>query len=293
MHYMGGDGAGHFVKTVHNGIEYAEMQIIAEIYTILKKGMGLNNAEIADIFSSWLEKGHRSFLLDITIKILKQKKGEEDILNHIVDIARDKGTGSWSIQAASIFGLPVPTIIEALNARHISAFIEARKKANSLYQQSSPEINISLDTLANAYMSARIIILHQGFHLIDEASKRYNWDIKLETVAQTWLSGCIIQSELMEEVVHYLKQNRYILNAENIVRNMQKMLPDLAKVVSQANIAMLYIPCFSASLNYFIGYTEVESSANLVQAQRDFFGAHKVLLKDDSSETPTHINWSK
>lgn len=293
MNYMGEGDAGHFVKTVHNGIEYAEMQIIAEMYTILRKGAGLNTPKIIDIFTYWLENGHRSYLLEITIDILKKQDDNDRVIDKIVDIARDNGTGSWSIQAASIFGVPVPTIIEALNARHTSFFLEDRKKAHSLYSPASQKMKINYENLAQSYLAARIINHHQGFHLIEEASERYDWNIKLEKVAQTWLNGCIIQSDLMDDISEHLKITNRLLNAKAIVPLMQKLAPKLAGIVSMANKSLLYIPCLSASLNYFAGFTGLNSSANLIQAQRDFFGAHKVLIKDDPSQTPTHINWSK
>lgn len=268
------------------------MQIIAEIYSILRKVEGYDPNQIAELFESWITNGHRSYLLEITVKILRTQEGENRLLDSILDKATSKGTGSWTVQTACDLGVSVPTIAAALFARSQSASKQERTTASTFYRINTGSISLEKKILEQAYKAARIINHHQGFHLIDAASVKYGWKIKLSELAQIWTNGCIIQSEMMNEIVGYFKESNRLLLAPDVVLRMKKIIPTLTELISVTTKNQLPVPCLSASLNYFYGYTEEKSSANLIQAQRDFFGAHKVQLTKNPEGKPIHLKWS-
>lgn len=288
---IGAGGAGHFVKMVHNGIEYGEMQLIAEMYAILKDGYKMNPNQIADTFEQWIKNGSKSYLLEITIAILRKKEGDQWALGKIKDEASSKGTGSWTVQTASDLGVAVPTIAAALFARFQSSDKQQRLAAGKLYRVEKNPIGQSLDNLQKAFQVARIINHHQGFQLIELASKKHHWEIDLASLAQIWTGGCIIQSDLMIELAEILKRNKDILSSAEIVTQVTSSLPHLAMFVSLSARSGMATAAFSASLNYFYNYTNGHSSANLIQAQRDYFGAHGIQWEDDPEGKSFHYNW--
>jgi len=287
---IGPDGAGHFVKMVHNGIEYGEMQLIAEVYSLMKEGLGLNPSKIANTYKKWIDEGSKSYLLEITIDILQRKIDGRWLINRIKDEASTKGTGSWTVQAASELSMAVPTIAAALFARFQS--IEQQRSTASKIDNIQKEcFDIPLGTLQSAYQIARIINHQQGFQLIEAASKKYQWEIDLSSLASIWTSGCIIQSDLMIELVEELKGEHDILSSPIIVPRIKNALPYLAELVSMAAMSGFATPALSASLNYIYSYFEDDSSANLIQALRDYFGAHGIQWKDDPSCESFHYQW--
>lgn len=289
--HIGKGGAGHFVKMVHNGIEYAEMQLIAESYGILKNGDGLGNREISDIFEHWLSNGASSYLLEITVKILRKKENEQDLIDIILDKAGNKGTGSWTTIAACELGVPTPTLTAALFARYQSAFKDVRISADGKYNLSISPLKTDTNQLLNAYQAARIINHHQGIHLIQTASDFHNWEINLSEVSRIWTNGCIIRSEFMESLQPILNETSELLQHSEIVEHIKSKLFDLRSLVAKSTNAGLSIPCFQTSLVYLETYARSQSTANIIQGQRDFFGAHRYQRNDDASGKTYHTIW--
>ena len=205
--FIGKDGAGHFIKMVHNGIEYAEMQLLAECYALLKSP--LSYSEISNLFSEWNKGELSSYLLEITANIFNKKEDETYLLDLILDKAGNKGTGSWSSKAALDLGFPVTMMSDAVFARYISAFKTQRIELSRKVKTSDSNTHkINIEQLKNAYQFARIINHHQGFALIQQASETYDWQLNLSEIARIWTNGCIIRSHLMERFVEYFKTDQ-------------------------------------------------------------------------------------
>jgi len=288
--YLGKNGAGHFVKMVHNGIEYAEMQLLAELFSMLFK-FNLYD-EISNIFKSWNATDLKSYLLEITQIILTTKKNGNYVLDSILDIASSKGTGNWSSQMALKLGLPNNMIHHALMSRYLSTLKDKRIiLSNLLKLESFTKVKLNVNSLANAYRFARIINLHQGFELLKTASKNYNWNYSIQTIARIWTQGCIIKSDLMQQITTQLKvknsifENPYFFNKLKIYEN------DMSVILKQAIDLRISAPVFNAAYQYWIGITTSQSSANLIQAQRDFFGAHTFKRIDKPKTDSFHFNW--
>jgi 6-phosphogluconate dehydrogenase len=287
--YIGNEGSGHFVKMVHNGIEYVEMQLLAEVFSILKS-MGKNPDEISIILKTWKAKAN-SYLLEITIDILRKKEGDEWLVNKIVDKAGNKGTGNWTTVATAQLGVPSTLIASALFARYTSFYKEERIAASKNFGSYSAELTIINDDILKAYQFARIITHHQGFKLIAEASKTYSWNLNLSELARIWTNGCIIKSDLMVELVTVFKATNNMLANEKIIKLINTLKPIAKKVVSECILNELPIPCLSESINFLNNFAIANSSANLIQAQRDYFGAHTYQRTDDPSGKMHHTNW--
>lgn len=290
--YIGPDGSGHFVKMVHNGIEYAEMQLLAEIYSILKiQGMG--NDEIALLMERW-QKMDGSYLLDITAKILQTKKGNNSLLDIILDKAGNKGTGNWTAIATAKLGLASTMITSALYARYASFFKEDRVAAAEHFSlEPRKNIELSPNELFQAYRFARLINHHQGFRLMAVASKAHNWNIHFSNLARTWSKGCIIQSDLMEELVDVLTETQDILTHPTVMEELNLLYPKAQKTVSSGVMASLDLPCFTAATQALVSQSTANSTANLIQAQRDYFGAHTYQRTDDPTGQFYHTHWKK
>jgi 6-phosphogluconate dehydrogenase len=288
--YIGEEGSGHFVKMVHNGIEYVEMQLLAEVYTILNT-MGNNPDEIANILESWKTKAD-SYLLGITIAILRKKDGNDWLVNKIVDKAGNKGTGNWTTIATAELGAPSTLIASALFARYTSFYKEERIQANKNFNIEPSKLNLEVDDVLNAYQFARIINHYQGLKLISEAGKAYNWSLNLSEIARIWTNGCIIKSDFMVELIAVLKEDDNILKHKNIINQVKSLKPSINKVVSECVLNELAIASLSESVNFLNGYVTSNSSANIIQAQRDYFGAHTYQRTDDTSGKFHHTNWN-
>jgi len=290
--YMGSGGSGHFVKMVHNGIEYAEMQLIAEVYTILRQRNGLSPDKIADIFEAWCQTDLNSYLLEITYQILRRKEGEEYLIDLILDKAGNKGTGSWTTIAAAELGVPITLITSALYARYTSSFKQERVEASQKYSPLNGfDQQIDIEQLKGAYKVARLINHHQGIHLIDAASNEYKWSLNFPEIARVWTNGCIIRSSLMQDLVGVLRETQRILQYPSIIHQVDLHRDDLASVVSLGAKAQLALPCFSAAATFINTYSQAHSSANIIQAQRDFFGAHTYKRVDDPNGPSHHTIW--
>ena len=289
--FVGKGGAGHFVKMVHNGIEYAEMQLIAEIYTFLRYVRTLSIEEISTIFTTWNQGLLQSYLLDITAKLLKIKEGENHLIDLILDKAGNKGTGSWTTITACELGVPIPTISEALFARYVSFFKEARNRFSDAYFNNLIHTSISNENIAHLYHTCRIINHHQGFHLISAASEKFDWDIDFPELCRIWTNGCIIRSSLMQNLSENIGKDGNILIIDGIKSYISQHWSDTMDAYLILVKSGIAIPCVSASLQYFQALKQNHPSANIIQAQRDFFGAHTYERVDDTSGKKYHTIW--
>ena len=291
--YIGSEGAGHFIKMVHNGVEYAEMQLIAETYGLLRYGGGHTPDQIADIFENWMGQGLSSYLLEISINIMRKKENDSWLIDQILDKAGNKGTGSWTTIAAAELGVPVTMITAALFARYTSSFKNERIENSAAYnfEKNETATSIDIDQLRDAYQIARIINHHQGFHLMQAASDDANWGLNFSEIARIWTNGCIIRSDLMEQLVEPLKTEHRILNMKSMVTLLEKNKTALGNIIKAGVNSDQAIPCFSAAATYLLTYTSAQSTANIIQAQRDYFGAHTYQRMDDPESGFHHTEW--
>lgn len=288
--FTGSGGAGHFVKMVHNGIEYAEMQLIAETYGLLRHVQGNDPDMIATLFDEWNAGTQQSFLLEITAQILRRREGSGWLLDQISDAARSKGTGGWTLDAATALGMPSPVIAAAVHARFLSAHTEERSRADIFFHHNEKRDDILTGpTLHDALYLARLVNHHLGFLLLQRASAAYGWHLDLKEIARIWTSGCIIRSALMMRAQSILPD--LVLHAANVVLDIEQMRIALHAAVITGAQHHLAMPCHSAALQFLNAYTTCQPVANLIQAQRDAFGAHGYTRKDDPSGRSHHTDW--
>ncbi len=292
--YIGKEGAGHFVKMVHNGVEYGEMQLIAEFYHFMRFSMELSLDDIAEVFEKWNTQ-LKSYLVEITSEILRKKEDSEYLIDKILDVAGQKGTGGWSTEAALELGVSLDTITAAVLARNLSANKEIRKRAQDIYVKSSKNSGnqISEAELYKAFSAARLINHAIGFELLREASKEYNWSLNLSEISRTWTNGCIIKSDLMQRLVDIYREmpDDHLLMHINISKELKETKTALSKTVGVALINEVPLQVASSALNYFMSFTSAQSSANMIQAQRDYFGAHTYERNDKPRGEFFHTIW--
>lgn len=289
--HVGPEGSGHFIKMVHNGVEYVEMQLLAEVSTILGN-LGKNPDEIAAILETWKDTAN-SYLLEITIAIFRKKEGEDWLINKIVDKAGNKGTGNWTTIASAELGVPSTLIASSLFSRYISFYKEERiEMSKNFKKERNSELNLTTNEVLEAYQFARIINHYQGFKLISEASNKFSWNLNLSEIARIWTNGCIIRSSLMEDLVDVFKETTNILTNLKLITTINQYKTSAKKVVSQAVINDITIPSLGESLQFLNGISTEVSSANIIQAQRDYFGAHTYKRTDDDSGKNHHTNWN-
>lgn len=290
--HIGTDGAGHFIKMIHNGIEYVEMQLLAELYALLSVSM--NNKEIATIFSNWNASNQSSYLLEITIEILLKKEKDSYLLDLILDKAGNKGTGSWSSKTAFDLGTVNTMMASAVFARYISSFKETRHElSKTINKNSKPLKKTTISVLEKAYNFARIVNHHQGFELMKTASETYNWSLNFSEIARIWTNGCIIRSNFMEELKSVFEKTDSIITYKPYFKTLQKTEKQLNKTIRYGLKSRTPMDTFYTAYNYWISITSENLPANLIQAQRDFFGAHTYQLKNDMTENFYHTNWQK
>jgi 6-phosphogluconate dehydrogenase len=281
---VGKGSAGHFVKMVHNGIEYGLMQLIAETFDLMRRGLGMNYDEIADVFGEWNKSELNSFLIEITEKVLRKMddKTGRHLMEMILDTAGQKGTGKWTSQAAMDMGVPVPTIDSAVTMRQLSAMKSERLKAGSRQPEVGSEKTIhhlpfTVHHLKNALHFSFILTYAQGLSLLKTASEEKEYGIDLTEVAKIWRGGCIIRSVLLEDIRHAFEKNKDLPNLmldENFARILDGDPNDLREVVAVSAKSGFPSYCLMSCLAYFDAYHTARLPANLIQAQRDFFGAH-------------------
>lgn len=293
--HVGPEGSGHFVKMLHNGIEYGEMQLIAEYYHLLRYHGGLQPQEIASVFAEW-NKEMKSFLLEISGDILRKKEDGEFLIDKVLDAAKQKGTGGWSTNAALEIGVPFDTITAAVMARNISGRKRERIEAAKKYDFSAAKDSYSkkdIEQLFRSYKTASIINHAVGFDLLAAASKEYRWHLNLSEIARIWTNGCIIRSGFMEELVELFRRNssEHLLLHPEIVAEIGENEFVLQKSLCEALSAGVPMPVSSAALNYLLSFSSEQSSANMIQAQRDYFGAHTYERTDKPRGEFFHSNW--
>lgn len=285
---LGSDGCGHFVKMIHNGIEYVEMQLLAECCALLSTQY--TYPEISEIFSKWNEGSLESYLLNITSKILLKKEGDDFLLDKVLDKAGNKGTGSWSSQTAFQLGIPSSMINAAVTARYTSALKEKRVRFSKEISKNKNASPIDASVLKNAYTFARIINHHQGFEIIRAAAKANQWSINFSELTRIWTQGCIIKSQLMQSLVGLFKSEKSILEHANFFSQLKKLETNVVQTIQYGLDKRIPLNCFSNSYTYFISMTTERLSANLIQAQRDEFGAHTYQRIDKPNQSFT-TNW--
>ena len=278
-----GPGTGHFIKMVHNGIEYAEMQSIAEMYLILKK-LNKTNKEISNFFSSQSENNNSSYLIEITSKILQKKDGDEFVIDQIKPVAQNKGTGRLTIQTSLDLDVSIPSI---------SAAYDARLQSNNQYitktSMESIDENISDKNLSDALYFSRVCSMIQGLELITKFSESENHEISIVEVLENWRGGCIIRSDLLLDLKKEFSENNSFYSLDNIFNNLQQNRAAFSKVLQITTKNNISTPVLSASFNWFNNLTSVDNPSNLIQAQRDFFGRNKVQKVDSSEDI--NIDW--
>ena len=281
--HVGHDGAGHFVKMIHNGIEYADMQLIAEAYDLLRNIGGFSPAEIADIFGEWNKGELESFLIEITAEVLKQvdAKTGKPLVDVILDEAGSKGTGVWTVQTSLNLGVPVSGIAEAVFARSLSSQRAQRDAANNLPAETTPYVVTDkaafVEQVRLALYASKIVAYAQGFDAIRAGAKEYNWNIDLGKVSKIWRGGCIIRAQFLNRIAEAYDKNGDLLSLlldGYFTDAVKKSLGSWRQIVAGASLAGFPVPAFASSLSYYDGLRAERLPASVVQGQRDFFGAH-------------------
>ncbi|HZK06424.1 MAG TPA: NADP-dependent phosphogluconate dehydrogenase [Actinomycetaceae bacterium] len=297
--HVGADGAGHYVKMVHNGIEYADMQLIGEAYDILRRGIGAEPAEIAEIFAEWNKGPLESYLIEITAEVLRQVDAEtgKALVDVILDRAGQKGTGTWTAQNGLELGVPLTGITEAVFARALSSSVAQREGSGPLEGHAKDlaveDRDAFVQDVHNALYASKIVAYSQGFQQIEAAGEEYGWDIDLGHLARIWRGGCIIRAGFLNDIDAAYKKdpNLPLLMAnEAFADKINAAVPSWRRVVVTGVEAGIPLPAFSSSLAYFDGIRAERLPAALIQGQRDFFGAHTYKRVD--KEGTFHTEWS-
>jgi 6-phosphogluconate dehydrogenase len=299
--WLGTDGAGHFVKTVHNGIEYADMQMIAEIYGIMRDGLNMRAEEMGEVFRAWNQGRLNSYLIEITADVLAADdiRTGAPIVDVILDRAGQKGTGKWAAIEAQTLGVPATAIEAAVAARVLSAMKPEREAAAKAYGGMSTasfggERSTVLPQLELALLAGKIAAYAQGFAVIGAASKEFGWGLPLPTIAKIWRAGCIIRSQFLGTIAEVFEAgggHDNLMMAPAFVAIMKEAHPSLRHVVARAAEAGLPVAALGSALAYFDAYRQARGTSNLIQAQRDFFGAHGFERID--AEGAHHGPWAK
>jgi len=298
--YIGAGSAGHFTKMVHNGIEYALMQVIAEAWDIMKTGLGMSTEETRNVFAEWNNGLLSSYLVEITAQVLGKvdEKSRRPLVELIADSAGQKGTGKWTTQAALDLGVPVPTITAAVDARIISGHPEARARAAKLLGGASGRIKIPRARLVSALMyavrGASLISYGQGLHLLARASREYGYGIRLDEVCRIWKGGCIIRArelDLLMKAFHAKPTMEHLFESKRYASAVRVCSAPLRWLVEQSVAARIPVPALSSALAYRDSFARVNLPSNLIQAQRDLFGAH--TFKRNDRKGIYHADWSE
>jgi len=298
--WLGPGSAGHFVKMVHNGIEYAVMQLIAETYDLMKRGVGLNDDELHDVFNAWNNGELNGYLMEITGHIFSKRdeKNSKRLIDEILDVAKQNGTRLWTSQSAMELQVPIPTIDLAVAMRDMSVFEKEREQASAIYQRSMRRLNGDRDSfltqLGRSLFAGMIIIYAQGMALLAAASDKYEYHLDLEAVSRIWRGGCIIRSGLLDDMSAAFRARRDLPNLlldPTLSHKVMEHQEDLRQVVCQAAELGVPAPGLMVSLGYLDAYRSAWLPANLIQAQRDYFGAHTYERID--AKGTFHTEWGK
>jgi 6-phosphogluconate dehydrogenase len=298
--WLGPGSAGHFVKMVHNGIEYAVMQLIAETYDLMKRGLALSDDQLREVFSAWNKGELNGYLVEITSHIFSKvdERTGQRLIDEILDVAKQKGTGMWTSQSAMELQVPIPTIDLAVAMRDLSVFAKERELASAIFQRSRQRFTGDHDRfltqLGRALFAGMIIIYAQGMALLAVASGKYGYDLNLEAVARIWRGGCIIRAALLEDICAAFHARRDLPNLlldPKLSHKVMEHQEDLRQVVCQAAESGVPTPGLMVSLGYLDAYRSAWLPANLIQAQRDYFGAHTYERVD--AKGTFHTEWEK
>lgn len=298
--WVGENGAGHFVKMVHNGIEYGDMQLICEAYQLMRDGLGMSNEEMHQVFAAWNKTELDSYLIEITRDILGYKSEDgEVVVDKILDTAGQKGTGKWTAIAALDEGVPLTLIGEAVFARCLSAMKKERITAAKVFPKNIPAFEgdkaAFIEAIRKALYASKIISYAQGYTLMSTAAKAYNWNLNYGGIALMWRGGCIIRSVFLGKIKEAYDKNPELENLlldDYFAETIKTLVDAWREVVTYAVKAGIPMPAFSSALSYFDGYTTECLPANLLQAQRDYFGAHTYERIDQPRGQFFHTNWT-
>lgn len=297
--WIGKGGAGHYVKMVHNGIEYGDIQLICETYSLMKNLLHLSNEEMSRIFAEWNKKELNSYLIEITSIILNFKdKDGSYLLDNILDVAAQKGTGKWTVFSALDLNIPISLISESVFVRFLSNLKEERLKASEIFMNKGiGSETVSSDFITEIFYglyASKIMSYAQGFMLMKQASENFQWNLNYGNIALTWRAGCIIKSSFLDKIYKAFIANPELSNLlmdEFFIKEIEKSLSGLRKIVSKAALQGISIPCFSSALAFFDGFSTGVSSSNLIQALRDYFGAHTYERIDAPRGKFFHTKW--
>ena len=296
--WMGEEGAGHFVKAVHNGIEYADMQLIAETYGLMRDGMDMDSAAIGKIFEGWNEGILQSYLVEISGKVAGtvDKTTNAPLLDVIVDAAGQKGTGRWTAIEAQHLATPIPVIEAAVVARNLSARRDQRARMQDLFGTGPTKINaedLPVSLMEQAMICGKILCYDQGFGMIRGASEQFGWNLQLPAIARVWREGCIIRSAMLDDMASAFTDDadRSLMAAPFFADLISKTHDALRKVVSVAALHGVAVPAHASALAYFDAMRTARGTANMIQGQRDFFGLHGFARLDDGT-SDNHGPWA-
>lgn len=299
-YWIGPNGSGHYVKMVHNGIEYADMQLIAEAYFLMKNALGFPTEKIQSVFSEWNQGELNSYLIEITANILGtiDPHTGEPLLEFVADEAGQKGTGKWTSQEALELGVAAPTIAEGVFARILSGVRQQRALAAQIFPQACSQLDVDasefVEAIRQALFASKICAYAQGFDLLQHASDRYEWDLNLSEISKSWRAGCIIRAQFLQRISSAYEENSDLINLlfdPYFQEAIERSVTNWRWVVSVATEQGLPIPGFSSALAYFDGIRHPYLWTNLVQAQRDYFGAHTYERRDRSGVF--HTDWQE
>ncbi len=298
--YVGKGGAGHYVKMVHNGIEYGDIQLICEAADILMHTLGLNEIALSKIFLEWNKGDLNSFLIEVAAAVL----GYEDTDGHplvskVLDVAMQKGTGKWTAESSLEEGVPLSMITESVYARYLSTFKPVRSELSKIYKRHtrlcSRDKDLIIDNVERGLYASKIISYTQGYMLMKAASTKYKWNLQFAAIARMWMNGCIIRSKFLNNIEHAFEQNpelETLLHDEFFKKAILKCNEDWRETVSLAVTHHIPCPCFSSSLSFFDGITSETLPANILMAIRDYFGAHTYQRVDKPESEFFHTNWT-
>ena len=296
--YLGADGAGHFTKTVHNGIEYGDMELLCEAYQLMRCAMGMTAEEIGDVFDAWGDGGMLDgYLLSISRDILRYRENGKQLVDCILDVAGQKGTGKWTVIESLELGEPSTVVGEAMFARFLSAKKRERTAAGKLFERpciQKPDGSF-FGSLKDALLAAKIILYAQGCGIIAGGAEKYGWELRVPTAARLWRGGCIIRSNMLEHIAAAYEKEPKLANmmlSPEFAKVLGNAVPGLREVVAEGARRGIPIPAFSSALAYFDGYCCDKLPANLLQAMRDCFGAHGYRREDDPNGEPCHTDWT-
>ncbi len=275
--FFGDSNQGHFVKMIHNGIEYVEMQLISSIYKLLNDSGNYDNEKIAKIFKEWNNSNLKSYLLDISIKKVLEKIDDKYLIDKIDDLAGDNGTGRWMLHYGIELGCSTSLLSSAMDTRFISNLKGERKKISKIIKQSPKSFDININSLSGAYQFCRIINYIQAFCLINAANSSYNWNISISKALNVWSNGSIIKSSLIN-LFHSNYSVEKILNDKTIITDLNDFKSDLIDIITVSLKNDVSIPCFVDALNYYNQISNNSLSTNMIQAQRNYFGSHSIKI---------------